>query len=236
MKLINTFKISFLKLVAIAILIALSASIYASNDKKLNHDKWEKLTKDLSYQDDIKKVQKEKQQRTKQDSPTKHINYPSVDISGTAQIILILIVVVVLIFIISRFITKGVAVNQSVESLYMEADKAEEKLLQTDVDYLLNKAKDAKDYRLALRIYYLKMLKTLNEFHYIEWQIQKTNYQYNIELTNWNYLPDWKGVTKQYERSWYGEKSINEVEFNEQEIKLLHMIQQVKTQQPPLLN
>jgi hypothetical protein len=41
----------------------LATSIYAANEKKLNHDKWEKLTKDLSYQDDIKKVQKEKQER-----------------------------------------------------------------------------------------------------------------------------------------------------------------------------
>jgi uncharacterized protein YlbG (UPF0298 family) len=228
-----------IKLLTISFIMLLATSVYAANEKKLNHDKWEKLTKDLSYQDDIKKVQKEKYQRSNSNNEkntSKPINIPSFNLSGLAQIILIILVVILLVYIINRFVTKGIATNQSVESLNIDADTAEEKLLETDVDYLLNKAKNAKDWRLALRIYYLKMLKTLHEFNYIEWQKQKTNYQYNIELKNWHALADWKNITHHYERSWYGEKYINEVEFNEQENKLIQMLQQIKTQQPSTLN
>jgi hypothetical protein len=139
-------------------------------------------------------------------------------------------------YIISRFITKGITINQSVESLQIDVENAEEKLLETDVDYLLNKAKSAKDWRLALRMYYLKNLKTLHEQGYIAWQIQKTNYEYNIELKNWNHLSDWKNITLHYERSWYGEKQINETDFIQHENKLLVLIQDIKTQSINNLN
>ncbi len=61
-----------------------------------------------------------------------------------------------------------------------------------------------KNYRLAVRILYLKSLKTLSDSGFIDWQISKTNSAYVNELNHPEKKQEFLSLTKQFECIWYG--------------------------------
>lgn len=75
------------------------------------------------------------------------------------------------------------------------------------------------NYRLAVRLLYLKSLKQLNDAGLIHWQIDKTNTAYIDELKNPDQREAFTILTRQFEFIWYGEFTINGQVF--QNIKTL---------------
>ena len=69
------------------------------------------------------------------------------------------------------------------------------------------------NYRIAVRLLYLKSLKQLSDKNLIQWQIDKTNSAYVFELTN----PDQKQLfgllTRRFEYVWYGNFTIDRQTF-----------------------
>ncbi|MBB6113068.1 hypothetical protein SAMN05421821_12930 [Mucilaginibacter lappiensis] len=65
------------------------------------------------------------------------------------------------------------------------------------------------NYRLAVRMLYLKCLKQLSDAHLIKWQIDKTNSAYIDELTNAHQRQLFRSLTLQFEYVWYGEFAID---------------------------
>lgn len=74
----------------------------------------------------------------------------------------------------------------------------------------IDKAAAAGNYRLAVRLMFLQLLKNMSERNIIIYKQDKTNVDYLAELfsTSW-YQPFFK-VTRNYEYSWYGKFEINE--------------------------
>lgn len=74
----------------------------------------------------------------------------------------------------------------------------------------IDKAAATGNYRLAVRLMFLHLLKNLSERNIINYKQDKTNFDYLSELqaTSW-YQPFFK-VTRNYEYSWYGKFEINE--------------------------
>jgi hypothetical protein len=75
------------------------------------------------------------------------------------------------------------------------------------------------NYRLAVRLLYLKALKQLSDAGLIHWQLDKTNTAYIDELTNAQQREAFTILTRQFEFVWYGEFTINGQAF--QNIKTL---------------
>ena len=91
-------------------------------------------------------------------------------------------------------VTKSKVINLNDEEIIKEAD----------LDSLINEAVNEKDYRLAIRYYYLKTLKELMNHQLIEWHPDKTNRDYVNELKI-NKLKDiFKHLTFIYDYVWYG--------------------------------
>ena len=84
-----------------------------------------------------------------------------------------------------------------------------------DFDEWIQKAKQEKDFRLAIRLYFLNTLKTLDELEIINWKRFKTNSDYVNELTNQEHLVLFKELIFSYEHAWYGEMEVQEQEFSE---------------------
>jgi len=78
-----------------------------------------------------------------------------------------------------------------------------------DFDSETEKAITQHNYRLAVRLLYLKCLKQLSDADLIRWQIDKTNNTYINELTNPDQRQVFKTLTLQFEYVWYGEFSID---------------------------
>ena len=70
-----------------------------------------------------------------------------------------------------------------------------------------------KNYRLAVRLYYLKALKELTDREMIDWRINKTNRSYVYELNSPTLRPDFERITLQFEYAWYGDFPVDETQF-----------------------
>lgn len=83
-----------------------------------------------------------------------------------------------------------------------------------DIIALISKAIEQKNYRLAIRYYYLQTLKFLTEGEMITWQPEKTNEDYIKEINHETLKYDFKELTRIYDYVWYGEFNIDNLKFN----------------------
>ena len=73
-----------------------------------------------------------------------------------------------------------------------------------DISALINKAISNENYRLAVRYYYLLILKSLTEKQLISWEIQKTNDDYSKEIGVPDLRTPFDKLTTLYDFVWYG--------------------------------
>ncbi|MEE4001574.1 DUF4129 domain-containing protein [Tenacibaculum sp. FZY0031] len=93
---------------------------------------------------------------------------------------------------------------------------SEEEVLIKDKDLpkLIQKAISEGNYQLAVRYYYLLLLKKLSDKELISWQQEKTNEDYIKELSSKKQLyTDFKELTYLYDYVWYGEFFIDKEKF-----------------------
>lgn len=79
----------------------------------------------------------------------------------------------------------------------------------------IDEALAQRNYRLAVRLLYLRTLKQLADQNLIAWQPNKTNRQYAHELAKSPLRPDFEALTTQFEFVWYGNFSIDERDFGQ---------------------
>jgi len=92
----------------------------------------------------------------------------------------------------------------------IDIDLAEQHIESLDLDALLQAALDDKNYRLAIRYHYLRVLKKLSQANIIEWHFDKTNSDYQNEIAKPNLKSGFKEVSYLYDYIWYGEQPIDE--------------------------
>jgi len=78
----------------------------------------------------------------------------------------------------------------------------------------IEKAVSQHNFRLAVRLLYLKCLKQLSDKNLIQWQIDKTNAKYLYELTDPVQKQTFGLLTRQFEYIWYGNFSIDKDTFS----------------------
>lgn len=89
-----------------------------------------------------------------------------------------------------------------------------ENIHELDFNSLIEEAIEGHNYRLAVRLYYLKTLKQLTDKQLIHWQPTKTNRVYVDELGSSFLRKEFEQLTSQFEYVWYGEFKVTEVEFS----------------------
>lgn len=95
----------------------------------------------------------------------------------------------------------------------------DEKIIQReDISELIQNALKTKNYRLAVRYYYLLILRKLRENELIEYQFQKTNEEYLTEIKPAVLNEQFKNITRIYDFIWYGDFPVTETEFKKAEI------------------
>ena len=94
-----------------------------------------------------------------------------------------------------------------------------ENIHEINFDIDIDAAIAQRNYRLAVRLLYLKSLKELSDAGLIYWQLDKTNTAYINELANAKQREAFTVLTRQFEFVWYGEFAINGQSF--QNIKTL---------------
>lgn len=89
----------------------------------------------------------------------------------------------------------------------------EENLTETDFRKLVDETTNAGNYRLAIRYYYLWVLKKLALREIIDWHYEKTNNDYLYEIKNPALRKDFEYLSYVYDYAWYGEFHIDQQAF-----------------------
>jgi len=74
----------------------------------------------------------------------------------------------------------------------------------------IDKATQVRNFRLAVRLMFLRLLKNLSEKNIIQYKQGKTNFDYLLQLQPTQYYKDFFRITRNYEYSWYGQFEIAE--------------------------
>lgn len=117
------------------------------------------------------------------------------------------------------FIVRAILNNESMwifgrqrKKIYAE-DVIEQNIHEMDFSKLVNDTKATGDYRLAVRYYYLWVLKRMSLREIIDWHWQKTNSDYLYEIADKNIRKDFEYLSYLYDYSWYGEFPLDEAAF-----------------------
>lgn len=98
----------------------------------------------------------------------------------------------------------------SEEGESLETDNIFEINYQRDID----KAISTGNYRLAVRLMFLRVLKNLSDKNIIQYRQDRTNFDYLMQLDTTKYYQDFFRITREYEYCWYGRFDIEPEKFS----------------------
>jgi hypothetical protein len=104
------------------------------------------------------------------------------------------------------------------------SDLGEENIHEMNFSDLIANTKKDGDYRLAVRYYYLWVLKKLSAREIIDWHWDKTNSDYLYEIKNDALKKDFEYLSYVYDYSWYGDFPVDEYAFARAERAFLKTI------------
>ena len=169
----------------------------------LNDKKWNELKKDVDYTETYK-----------DDKPIEHSNFSfSGNFLNTTwfQIVTAFIILIILGILILKLIKGNVfRFNQKIER-NINYQLLDENLAidEMDLDKILVTVLEKQDYKLAIRIHFLIIIKQLDKSEYIKWEKDKTNGNYISEMSEQTELPDFMYLVLIFEKVWYGDMQLN---------------------------
>ncbi len=188
-----------------------SAPVYHPIDRS----SWEKTVDGLSYTE-------EKPEPVEMD-----MRAPFQISSDFLRVIGFIVIAALLIFLLLKLFGKGLFSNTKVAKQKSIIKQLEDDPMESDLDRFLREAMENHDYRLAIRIYYIMLLKALHEKNFIIWKKDKTNMDYLSEMRRHNTFTQLETNTYIYEFIWYGERPIAESQFTTVSSSFISLIQQI---------
>ena len=132
-------------------------------------------------------------------------------LSTKALIFIMLIALVLIIFFLVR--TNVVSARRTSKT---EDEQPENPENIFDINYQreLDKALKEKNYRLAVRLMFLRQLKVLSDKNIIQYKHERTNLDYLMQVRSSRYYKDFFRLTRNYEYVWYGKFELQPETFN----------------------
>jgi len=94
-----------------------------------------------------------------------------------------------------------------------ETNAIPDNIFEIDFDLHINNALKDGDYRMATRLLFLRMLKTMSQKNLLNYGIDKTNMDYLFELNGTKHFKDFAAASRNYEYVWYGNFNITQEQF-----------------------
>ncbi|MDB5205043.1 MAG: hypothetical protein JWR72_118 [Flavisolibacter sp.] len=135
--------------------------------------------------------------------------------SGINNLLWILIVVSFIAVVIWYLASSNLQLFRQTPEKILEEEQSEitEDIFMVNYDKEIAKAVDTKNYRLAVRLWYLRTLKELSQRNIINYGHEKTNSDYLAGLSGSRYYPDFFRLTRNFEYTWYGGFPLSEEGF-----------------------
>jgi len=172
-----------------------------------SEESWQDLIKDLDYA--TEEMVENNQVRPPQERETGLNANPMLQALFFIVVIAILVLIILKLFGHSFFLPN----KKNKEKHWSELKNLNENIHVADLDHLLMKALDEKNFKLAIRIYYLIIIKELSLRDMILWKKDKTNREYLREMQMNEHYSIFRKATNTFERVWYGERIIDEEDY-----------------------
>jgi hypothetical protein len=138
------------------------------------------------------------------------------------SILWILILVTIVVLVILKVTDTGLSTifsGKSKKNTDPDATLEDVDIHGIDYEKQIGQAIDNRDYRLAIRLWFLRTLKTFSDKELLSWKIDKTNSDYYYELSGTNFQQEFGEVSKVYDYIWYGEFPVDEISYSKAEDK-----------------
>jgi hypothetical protein len=177
---------------------------------KLDEKNWWELAEGHDYSEDFETPQPK-------DKDSGHGGGPATAGSiGEFKYLIYLAVLGLIVFFVVRLLRSADA-NPAVQETGITTqtlDKIEERLHETDLEEMLQQALDTKNFRIALRIHFLIIIKLLSATGKIKWSKDKTNWEYHAELRDRLTSDKFAQAIRIFENAWYGEHDFDELSYH----------------------
>lgn len=104
----------------------------------------------------------------------------------------------------------------------------ENHLQTSDFKQLIEEAERDHNHRLAIRYYYLWLLKALTNAEIIDYDVEKTNSDYYHEIASTSIKDEFSYTSYLYNYIWYGEFDVNQEQFNKAKIAFINFLKTIK--------
>jgi hypothetical protein len=146
------------------------------------------------------------------------------------QIFYVVIFLLVVFFIVKAIINKegNWIFGKSSDKLIIPITDIENNIYETDFKTLIADAERNNNYRLSIRYYYLWLLKTLSQAEVIDYDVEKTNSDYYLEIENKDTKEEFSYTSYLYNYIWYGEFDIDNTQFEKAKKAFTQFLNKVK--------
>jgi Domain of unknown function (DUF4129) len=216
-------------------------------ERKFDEQKWEELTKDFDYSEQLFEDYDEEfdslqtnPNANKKSSQSGGSRLNSAFWASLFQVIFIIIVVAVIVVLLVNMLGAGNLFaprsRKISKSAKFSIEEIENNIHETDLDKFIREAVEGKKYALAIRLYYLAIIKELSRSKLIKWKRNKTNRSYLSEIRTTNLFNSFREVTRIFERVWYGEGNLDEQKYLSIKPKFEHLKKAVHAKASTLEN
>jgi len=157
--------------------------------------------------------------------------------SGFFKFLFIAMVIALVAFLAYRLIGEGLGRPKNRKftpsSVAVSLEEIEENIHDHDFRYYIHQAIQEKNYALAIRLYYLAILKELSLKKSIKWKREKTNREYLREMRSNESYDSFRQVTQIFERVWYGNGQLAENDFQQLKPYFERLVEKVQVASPP---
>jgi hypothetical protein len=146
------------------------------------------------------------------------------------KIFYVVIFLLVVFFIVKAIINKegNWVFGKSSDKSIIPVTDIENNIYETDFKSLIAEAEKGNNHRLAIRYYYLWLLKTLSEAEIIDYDVEKTNSDYHLEIENKDTKEEFSYTSYLYNYIWYGEFDIDNTQFEKAKKAFTQFLKTVK--------
>ena len=217
-----------LRLYSLLVLLCISQNDVIAQDaaSKLNAESidvatYEKIKSEVDFSKTKKAIRPKK--KKKEEVKKEETSLFDLSFFQGARIFQVLsyILIIALVFFLVYFIFSRIESDKKFELSKENLETEEiEDINQLDTDSLLNQAIANGNYRLAVRMKFLSILKSLSQQEKIIWRKEKTNRDYSRELRSQSFGTEFQNVASIFDIVWYGKKQIPKETYEQIEVQM----------------
>ncbi len=176
-----------------------------AGDQKIDKHNWEKITDGTDYTESYKEF--EKTQRTPKERTMPKLR----NIKPILWIILV-VLIVLLAVIIARIVLSREK-NALIKTPKVTIDNLDRNIHNVDLEMILKNYLAEEKFRQCVRIYFLMFIKKLSSLNLIVWKKNKTNLDYQLELSDHPIQEEYSTLKSIYEHVWFGKAKVEKGHF-----------------------